>query len=458
MDAKLEAGQIYSQETLGTVARSAPRGRPGRRPAPNPEGTLGAEALLELIRKRFAFINEVFEQLDDPRDRSRILYSSSTLLWTLVLGFLNRCNSRNSMDSDRNDEFYAHTVMAFSGQNWWPEDEPLSTPCTGTACSWLEHVQPADLEALLIRIVRSLVRDKLLDWARLNGRFVIAVDGTKQENCRAGHVVDGKSRRMVLEAKLIGPNGLALPLLTEPMDQYDDKRGKHDCEQRAFKRLSVRLKAAFPKLPICIVGDAIYASEPVFDICERNAWQYILTFKQGSFPAVAAEAESLLKLDRELQATIDSEDGQIRLRWLQDVQFSNRNLQIVYCKETGKHPYNGAFVTNINVDDTETAQAVAMWGRRRWNIESVFNVQKHGGFGLEHTFCTSDKQSANMHILMLLAHLIWQVSYLGVLRRLYAGCRKLAQKTLAKLIQRAMHVLGPAPQGRRQFQLRFSSA
>ena len=62
-----------------------------------------------------------------------------------------------------------------------------------------------------------------------------------------------------------------------------------------------------------------------------------------------------------------------------------------------------------------------------------------------------------MHLLMLFGHLLWQVVFLGVLRRLYAGCRKLAQKKLAKLIERALHLLGPPSTGR-QFQLRFSSS
>ena len=410
-----------------------------------------------MLQGRFAFINEVFGNIKDGRSASRILYSASTLCWTPTLGFLNRCDSRNAMDSDRNDVSYSRTVMALSGQDWWPEGEVLTTPCTGTVCGFLEHVEPATLESILPRVVYSLIRGKELDWARFNGYFVIAVDGTKQENCRAGHVVDGKTRRMVLEAKLIGPNGLALPILAEPMDQYDDERGKHDCELRAVKRLAPRLKAMFPKLRFCIVGDALYACEPVFEICESYGWKYILTFKEGSHPAVATDAESLLKVEKDNKALIDSEGGQISLEWLQSVQFPSRELQIVYCKETGKTPYSGAFVTNFGVADAEAAHAVSMWGRRRWNIESVFNVEKHGGFGLEHTFCTSDKQSANMHLLMLLAHLLWQVAYLGILRQLYAGCRKLAQKALAKLIQRALHALGPPSVGR-QFQMHFSTA
>ncbi len=183
------------------------------------------------------------------------------------------------------------------------------------------------------------------------------------------------------------------------MDQYDDERGKHDCEQRAFKRLVLRLRAMFPMLRICIVGDALYACESVFEICESYGWKYILTFKEGSHPAVAADAQALLKIEKDNKALIDTDDGQIRLEWLQSVQFPSRKRQIVYCTEKGKKPYDGAFVTNFSVADAEAAQGVSMWGRRRWNIESVFkvfNVEKHGGFGLEHTFCTSDKQSGNI--------------------------------------------------------------
>ena len=410
-----------------------------------------------MIRGRFAFVNERFGSFVDPRCASRILYGAPTLLWTLTLGFLNRCGSRNAMDADRNDEAYARTVLALGGQDWWPEGEKPTTPCTGTACGFLEHVEAAGLEDILVEGVRRLVRGKDLDWARFRGCVVVAVDGTKQENCRAGKAVDGKTRRMALEAKVIGPGGLALPLLSEPVDQYDDERGKHDCELRAVKRLAPRLKAMFPKLRICIVGDALYACEPVFEICESYGWKYILTFKEGSHPAVATDAESLLKVEKDNKALIDSEGGQISLEWLQSVQFPSRKLQLVYCRETGKKTYDGTFVTNFGVADAEAAHAVSMWGRRRWNIESVFNVEKHGGFGLEHTFCTSDKQSANMHLLMLLAHLLWQVAYLGILRQLYAGCRKLAQKALAKLIQRALHALGPPSVGR-QFQMHFSTA
>lgn len=74
-----------------------------------------------MIQGRFAFINEAFENLEDRRSASRILYSAAPLCWTPMLGFLNRCDLRNAMESDRNDIPYAPTVMALSGQDWWPE-------------------------------------------------------------------------------------------------------------------------------------------------------------------------------------------------------------------------------------------------------------------------------------------------------------------------------------------------
>lgn len=458
MDTELEKGKAVAQNTFGYQPRRSASARRGRRPAPSPEGSVALDALLELTDDRFSCINKEFRSIKDPRDASRILYSAPTLLWTLLLGFIGRCGSRNAMDGTRNEGHYAQTVLAFSKQRAWPDGEPLTTACTETACSFLDHIAPEILEGLLVTLVRQLIRAKALDWARVFGYFMIAVDGTKQENCRAGYSVDGKSMRMVLEAKLIGPNGLALPILVEPLDQYDNEREKHDCEQRAFKRIAPRLKEAFPKLLICLSGDALYASEPVFEICERYNWKFMLTFKDGSHPAVAQEAQALLKLQKENMHTIEEEGSQIYLRWVQAVPFPNQDLQVVFCKQTGENSYTGAWVTNFLVEDAETAATVAQGSRRRWNIESSFNVQKHGGFGLEHTFCTSDKRAANMHLLMQLAHLVWQIVYLGILRRVFAKCRKLSQITIALLIRQAMHAIGARETPDKRYQLRFSSA
>ena len=52
--------------------------------------------------------------------------------------------------------------------------------------------------------------------------------------------------------------------------------------------------------------------------------------------------------------------------------------------------YSGCFATSFEVTEETRALNIAAWGRRRWNIETGFRVEKHGGFGLEHTFCNDD--------------------------------------------------------------------
>ena len=52
-----------------------------------------------------------------------------------------------------------------------------------------------------------------------------------------------------------------------------------DCERSAFVRLAEKLKDAFPHLTVCVVGDALYVCRPVMDICRKNGWQFVLTFR-----------------------------------------------------------------------------------------------------------------------------------------------------------------------------------
>lgn len=82
------------------------------------------------------------------------------------------------------------------------------------------------------------------------------------------------------------------------------------------------------------------------------------------------------------------------------------------------------------------------WGRRRWNVENGFKVEKHDGFGLEHTFCNDDTAGRNYHILMEIAYALWQVFATGVIPRLAEGCRKMPQSGWAAVIWIATHVIG----------------
>ena len=61
----------------------------------------------------------------------------------------------------------------------------------------------------------------------------------------------------------------------EEMDLHHAETQKEDCELKSFQRLSRRLKKKFPKLPICLVADALYACQAIVEVCQRCDWKCV---------------------------------------------------------------------------------------------------------------------------------------------------------------------------------------
>lgn len=459
MDSQLEKGQGVAQGTLGGVeGGTARRGwARGRRAAPAPDGGDLPAKLKALVRQRFPYLNGLLNALPDLRSPDDCLYTAATVLWMVVLGFLCRKGARNAMDADRNTGMAPANLLSLSGQRRWPAGRPVTAPCTQTATRFLDILAPGRLGEVLVAVTRALLRGKLLDSARLDGWVLVAVDGTKQENYRRLSAPWRRKYRYVLHAKVIGPDGTAFTVMAEPCDAYDTERGKLDSERAAFRRLAPRLKAAFPKLPICLLGDALFTCEPVFSLCERFGWRFVLTLKEGANPAAWSDAVGLLPLCPGNAARV-TRDGFLQdTVWVDGVEFGARRLSAVLQGEVdGTTQYFCAWATNFPIHSGGRARGVAAAGRSRSRIEESYNVQKNGGFGLEHAFRETDRGAANYHLLMQLAHSLWQLLIKGRVRREMAGCRKLPDARLAALLAAALQYCGPPAEPLPAFQLRFA--
>jgi len=153
-------------------------------------------------------------------------------------------------------------------------------------------------------MVQRLIRMKALDNGRLMDHFLVVIDGTGQLRFNQRHCANFLEQKHgdktlyfhnVLEAKLVTPEGLAISLESEFIENADPKAGKQDCELKAFGRLAGRLKKNYPQLSLCLCFDALYANGTAMDICCKNRWKYFITFKEGSLPALwpAADQELL---------------------------------------------------------------------------------------------------------------------------------------------------------------------
>jgi len=111
------------------------------------------------------------------------------------------------------------------------------------------------------------LRNRRLERWMVQQRYLIAIDGTLKwsgivqhaEEMLQKHSTNGPTIYQVygVEAVLVGPQGIAVPFLTEfcASSEEPTEETQQDSELKAFRRLAKRLKELFPKLPLAILAD-----------------------------------------------------------------------------------------------------------------------------------------------------------------------------------------------------------
>lgn len=132
----------------------------------------------------------------------------------------------------------------------------------------------------------------------------------------------------VLEAKLV-VDDMVFSIASEFIENESENVSKQDCELKAFTRLAKKIKQTFKRLPICILGDSLYACESVFSLCNEYKWKYLCRFKEGRIKSVASEFKAL----KEIEHSKKQED----LFWMNDISYNERTVNLMEAKlETKK--------------------------------------------------------------------------------------------------------------------------
>lgn len=140
------------------------------------------------------------------------------------------------------------------------------------------NLETDQIQTVVTAMTETLIRKKVLYSYRLGGiYFIVAIDGTGtirfcRPHCPHCLTRTRKGKTLfyhpVLEAKLVTSNGFAFSLMTEFIENPGDQATKQDCELKAFYRLADRLKRRFPRLPILLSMEGLFAGgRPL--ICAR---------------------------------------------------------------------------------------------------------------------------------------------------------------------------------------------
>jgi hypothetical protein len=390
--------------------------------------------------------------LRDPRSSGQSRYALKVLLLLGVLMFLGHSGSRNHFNDHVRDALeLAKSLARMLGC------ELEAVPHLDTLEKVLRGVSLDSLEELLARLIRRLIRMKALDDWRVDGHFLVAVDGTglyafRQrhcEHCVETHHASGAVTysHKLLVAFLVSEDGYALPIGCEFIENPGPVYDKQDCETKAFHRLEPKLKRLFPQTRFWLLLDALYADQNVMRPVLRNGWDFALTFKPTDMPALWAEAQNLRTLAPAQRVLIHlpNNAGTLDIRWVNDLDYEGMRLSAIFQTEKDRHGnllHEFAHLTGRPIDP-RNAGKVATAARQRWRCENEgFNVLKNGGFALEHVYSYHPVASKGYVLLLLTAHLIQQLLTRGrlgtVFKEAFNTFRTYGKKLLEALMNQGL--------------------
>jgi hypothetical protein len=332
--------------------------------------------------------------------------------------FICKQDSRNAMNDDRGKPIFAANFDRLFGKRLAHMD---------TVDDVLVALSNDELERLKAALVASLIEKKVFGKFRLLGaHYRVAVDGTGVMTVTEGHCEHCLKRESkcgtftyfhnILEAKLITPNGFAISLATEWIENpkiYD----KQDCELKAFARLADKLKTFFPKLPICIHADGLYPNKTFFGICAEKDWRFIVTLKDGNLRSLIPQIEMKLPNSTNWLTVTDAGGVEQDYRWAEGLTYQGTQIAWIECLETKLETTTCfVYVSDLPVAKS-TVEELVESGRMRFKIENEgFNTLKNLGYNLEHKFSRTSYNAAKNYVsLMHIAHFLNQLYQLSPL-------------------------------------------
>lgn len=397
---------------------------------------VGGEAL-KVYKKYLPEILKDLSRIKDPRNPKKIEHKQTMLMLYGILMFVFHITSRREANQQMTRIFIDNI------KEFFPEFDSL--PHADALARLLEKIDVKEIEGAILKLVKRLMADKKLDQYKVFNRYIIAIDGTGKfsrdwewcKNCLKKHA-KGKSEDenkyyvYALEASLVLPQGLTIPIMTEFLDrseysvgEYESEELKQDCERKAFKRLAKRLKEAFPRLEIAVTLDGLFANGPVIEICKDFEWDYMITLKDKSLKTVWENINGLVKSDKvERHYSKPIGDIQQEFWWVNGIEYNygdngckSMKINVVVCleyffeidKDTGlkvQKERKFVWLSYKEITKGNVEKRCNYIGRPRWNIETQNLVQKHHGYSYEHCFSYDWNAMKGFHYLMHLGYII----------------------------------------------------
>jgi hypothetical protein len=372
---------------------------------------LSADALLELLRRRF-------EKIPDHRGRKCPISLADALMSAFAMFFL-KDPSLLAFEERRNDENLRNLFRI------------AHVPSDTQMREILDSVEPRQLRPLFDAVFRQLQRGKALEpFVFHQGCYLLSLDGTgyfssssihcdsclEKVNKQTGEIT---YQHQMLAAVLMHPDCReVVPLAPEPIEKQDGSE-KNDCERNAAKRLLRQIRREHPHLKLIVVEDGLASNAPHIRELQNQNMRFILGAKPGDHPFLFDQVLAAFEADRVTSICWTEGEVLCEISFLNGVPLNESNQDLlVNWLQYGEYGPNGeerkwTWVTDLEIS-RQNARRLVKGGRCRWKIENeTFNTLKNQGYHFEHNYGHGEKNlSVVFAMLMMLAFLVDQVQQL----------------------------------------------
>jgi hypothetical protein len=388
----------------------------------------GIVDFMKVTHHFFHSLNEWISEMDDPRNQSYTTYTQTDLGYMAILKNICGQHSMREMEANFNKETCINNIRIMSGHQ-----ELEEMPHYDTLNYYLEKLSPECLSNLRKKMVTRLIRGKQFNRGRLLGKYWrVILDGTGLFYFREKHCENCLSTtktlenekviklyyHKILEAKIVLNDKVVISLGTEFIENEKEEVSKQDCEINAAKRLMKKMKKAYPRLPICIQGDALYAAEPFMKLCREDyQWEYLFTQKAARQRKVNEGFEWIKSGEGAVRRTgvckekgtafyanhVEELAGKTEIMNVLEYEYKAKN------KERKSQTTRFQWISSIELTDRNLEEIIVA-ARGRWKIENEgFNNQKNGLYRIEHLNSKNSNAMKNHYLFTQIADILMQL-------------------------------------------------
>lgn len=389
-----------------------------------------------MFRSKLPVLLAQLSKIPDYRNPKKVKHKLTVVLIYGILVFVYQMGSRREANKTMTRPAFMESLRLL-----FPELEKL--PHHDTLGRILEKIDVNRIEEMHVELIRNFIRKKKFLRFLVDNAYPIAIDGTQKAVRRElvseewlqrkvgvgkGEDKEGKKKQYyvyVLEANLAFQNGMVIPLMSEFLvySEGDTSHDKQDCETKAFYRLAKRLKRQFPRLPIMVLLDGLYATGPVMEICRKNKWQFMVVLQDKSLPSVWEEFYGLKQLEKNNRFAMKWGNRRQRFEWINHIEYcfgTNQRkrllVHLVVCEETWEKvdpdtcepvikTSRHAWLSSKPLCQRNVHERCNLGARHRWGIESGILVEKRHGYNYEHLFSLNWNAMKGFHYLMRIGHM-----------------------------------------------------